>query len=358
LLAFVPFVPFVAGLVGCVPEFDDDATRIDEHRRVIAIQAAPAEVDLRLVTATGELTLSAVVGDLAGRGADNVQWTLCIDRKPLSELGPVSERCLASPSPGPEIAIELGRGATVPARLPELACQLFGPERPDPKPGEPAGRPVDPDPTGGFYQPVLAWLDGDVVVGGVRITCGLFNVAPSVSTDFTGRYQLNENPLIERLELVASDGTVTPLEEGVEASVRAGASYNVRAVFPACPSEPVCGDGICSSGETTSDAFPELSLCPDDCTTPRGCGGSETYVVYDPETQQIETRRETLIVSWFSTAGAFSSERTGDTGALEGSRASSNSWTAPADGPARLWAVLRDDRGGVAKFQANLATTN
>ena len=149
----------------------------------------------------------------------------------------------------------------MPATLPELACQLFGPERPDPKPGEPAGRPVDPDPTGGFYQPVLAWLDGDVVVGGVRITCGLFNVSPSVSTDFTGRYQLNENPVIERLELVASDGTVTPLEDGTEASVRAGASYTVRAVFPACPSEPVCGDGICSSGETTSDAFPELSLC-------------------------------------------------------------------------------------------------
>jgi hypothetical protein len=352
--SFIVVVPFTVGLAGCIPEFDDDGTRI-EARRVIAIQASPAEVDLRLVTASGETNLEAIVADGLDRAADAVAWTLCIDRKPLSELGPVSKRCLESPSPGPDIAIELGRGATVPATLPELACQLFGPERPDPEPGEPAGRPVDPDPTGGFYQPVLAWLDDEVVVGGVRITCGLFNVAPTVSTDFTSRYQLNENPAIERLELVASDGSITALEEGVVSSVRAGESYTVRAVFPSCPTEPDCGDGICSSGETTSDAFPELSFCPEDCETPRGCGGAETYVVYDPETARVETRRESPIVSWFATGGSFSSERTGDTGALEESRVSSNGWKAPDPGPARIWAVLRDDRGGVATFQANLA---
>ena len=350
-------LPFVAGLVGCVPEFDDDGTRID-NRRVIAIQSSPAEVDLRLVTASGDVELTAVVADALDRSADNVRWTLCVDRKPLSELGPVSKRCLESPSPGDEIALELGTGRTVPATLPELACQLFGPERPDPKPGEPAGRPVDPDPTGGFYQPVLAWLDGDVVVGGVRITCGLANVSPSVSTDFTGRYQLNDNPVIERLELVAADGTITELDEGGETTVRAGVTYTIRAVFPSCPTEPVCGDGICSPGETTSDAFPDLLLCAEDCTTPKGCGGSETYVRYDPETEKVETRRESLVVSWFSTSGSFSSERTGDTGDLGRSRVSSNRWTAPGDGLALLWAVLRDDRGGVSTFKANLAVEN
>jgi len=349
------FVPsLAAALVGCVPEFDDDGTRI-ENRRVIAIQSSPAEVDLRLVTATGEVDLTAVVADGLDRGAGAVRWTLCIDRKPLSELGPVSKRCLESPSPSPEIALDLGRGETVAATLPELACQLFGPERPDPEPGEPAGRPVDPDRTGGFYQPVLAWLDDEVVVGGVRITCGLLGVTPDVSSDFTARYQLNENPVIERLELVDSDGSITVLEEGVEAVVREGASYTVRAVFPACPPEPVCGDGICSSGETASDAFPELAFCPSDCTAPRGCGGSETYVRYDPEAEKIETRRESVIVSWFSTAGSFSSERTDDTGAVGAARGSSNRWGAPGgDGPVRLWAVIRDDRGGLGEFQANL----
>jgi hypothetical protein len=350
----ISVLPLVAALAACVPEFDDDGTRIDE-RRVIAIQSSPAEVDLRLVTASGDVELTAVAADALDRGADDVRWTLCVDRKPLSELGPVSERCLESPSPGDEIAIELGTGRTVPATLPELACQLFGPERPDPKPGEPAGRPVDPDPTGGFYQPVLAWLDGEVVVGGVRITCGLANVSPSVSTDFTGRYQLNENPVIERLELVAPNGTITPLEEGATTTVHAGTSYTVRAVFPACPEEPECGDGICSSGETTSDAFPELSSCPDDCTTPKGCGGSESYVRYDPESEKVESRRESLVVSWFSTTGSFTSERTGETGALGRSRASSNGWKAPNEGLARLWAVLRDDRGGVAVFSVILA---
>ncbi len=340
--------------VACVPEFDDDGTRIS-GRRVIAIAAAPAEVDLRLVSATREVSLEAVVAEGLEVGANEVEWTLCIDRKPLSELGPVSKRCLASPVPEPEITVGLGRGATVSATLPELACQLFGPERPDPEPGEPAGRPVDPDPTGGFYQPVLAWLDGKVVLGGVRITCGLFNVAPDVSTDFTARYRVNENPAIERLELVASDGSVTSLDPSSVASVVAGASYTVRAIFPACPSEPECGDGICSSGETSSDAFPELLFCPEDCMEPRGCAGAETYVVYDPETGKVKTRLESVLVSWFATGGSFSSERTGDTGAVEGSRSSANGWMAPAEGPVRLWAVLRDDRGGVSTFQANLA---
>jgi hypothetical protein len=356
-LPTVLVAPLAVALFGCVPEFDDDGTRI-ENRRVIAIQSSPAEVDLRLVTATGDVDLTAVVADGLDRGGDAVRWTLCIDRKPLSELGPVSKRCLESPEPDPEIALELGRGATVPATLPELACQLFGPERPDPEPGEPAGRPVDPDPTGGFYQPVLAWLDDEVVVGGVRITCGLLGVAPDVSTDFTARYQLNENPVLERLELVDSDGAITAVEEGVEATVRAGASYTVRAVFPACPSEPVCGDGVCSPGETASEGFPELSSCSEDCSQPRGCGGSESYVRYDPEGGKIETLRESLIVSWFATGGSFSSERTGDTGAAGGSRASSNGWKAPGEGPVRLWAVLRDDRGGAVSFQANLAATN
>lgn len=348
---------FAALAAACVPEFDDDATRINE-RRVIAIQSTPAEVDLRLVTASRETLVEAIVAERLEQRADDVEWTLCIDRKPLSELGPVSKRCLESPNPGDDIAIPLGRGASVPATLPELACQLFGPERPDPEPGEPAGRPVDPDPTGGFYQPVLAWLDGEVVLGGVRITCGLFNVAPDVSTDFTARYRVNENPTIERLELVASDGSVTELDPDEVTRVRPGESYRVRALFPACPSEPECGDGICSSGETSSEAFPDLSFCPDDCTTPRGCGGAEEYVVYDPESARVETKRESVIVSWFSTAGSYSSERTGDTGEVGSSRASENGWVAPGEGPARLWAVLRDDRGGIANFRANLVAEN
>jgi hypothetical protein len=358
-VTFLRSTPLLVAMlaVACVPEFDDDATRI-AGRRVIAIQSTPAEVDLRLVTASRETLVEAVVAEVVDQRADDVEWTLCIDRKPLSELGPVSRRCLESPNPGADIAVPLGRGASVPAMLPELACQLFGPERPDPEPGEPAGRPVDPDPTGGFYQPVLAWLDGEVVLGGVRITCGLFNVAPNVSTEFTARYRVNQNPAIERLELVASDGSVTELDPEGVTRVRAGESYDVRAIFPACPSEPECGDGICGPDETSSDAFPDLSFCPDDCTTPLGCGGAEEYVVYDPENGRVETRRESVVVSWFSTAGTFSSERTGDTGAVGSLRASENDWKAPGEGPVRIWAVLRDDRGGVANLQANLAAEN
>ena len=96
-------------LAGCVPEFDDDGTRI-ENRRIIAIESSPAEVDLRLVTASGDVELTAVVADALDRGAENVRWTLCIDRKPLSELGPVDSSCLNG---GGDALVPLGSGASV-----------------------------------------------------------------------------------------------------------------------------------------------------------------------------------------------------------------------------------------------------
>lgn len=57
------------------------------------------------------------------------------------------------------------------------------------------------------------------------------------------------------------------------------------------------------------------------------------------------TRREALVVSWYTTAGELSLRRTGQAGSAA---QSSTRWTAPSrPGAARLWAVLRDDRGGV-----------
>jgi hypothetical protein len=101
-----------------------------------------------------------------------------------------------------------------------------------------------------------------------------------------------------------------------------------------------CGDGVCSPGE-------DLASCAADCKTPKGCGGSERYVSFDPGTRAIVQRSEAMVVSFFATGGSFASDRTGQP---EGASATSteNVWTAPSKaGVVVIWAVIRDDRGGV-----------
>jgi hypothetical protein len=52
-------------------------------------------------------------------------------------------------------------------------------------------------------------------------------------------------------------------------------------------------------------------------------------------------------VSWFSTAGTFASDRTGRA-ADDRATFTDNAWTAPEEvRTVHLFAVLRDDRGGV-----------
>ena len=63
--------------------------------------------------------------------------------------------------------------------------------------------------------------------------------------------------------------------------------------------------------------------------------------------QTVAPRRESMRVSWFSTAGTFDADRTGRTEAETETR-TANGWLAPpAPGPATIWIVLRDSRGGV-----------
>ena len=70
------------------------------------------------------------------------------------------------------------------------------------------------------------------------------------------------------------------------------------------------------------------------------------YVVYDSAAVRLSERTEQLRVSWYATAGSFSSE---SREALAGESSSTTQFRAPdRGGPVELWAVLRDDRGGVA----------
>src|SRR5688572_26759007 len=136
----------VAVFSACVPEIDDDLSLVSAER-VLAVIAEPPEA--------GEgdrVVLSALVASPVGAASALVSYSFCLTRKPLSELGPVDPSCLS----GTGELVALGQGARVEGSIDRGACSLFGPRRPTPEPGQPAGRPVDPDATGGFYQPVMA----------------------------------------------------------------------------------------------------------------------------------------------------------------------------------------------------------
>lgn len=322
----------------CVPELRDDELALVSEPRLLALRAEPPEAAV-----AQQVTLTALVAAAEPAGFDpaRIGWQLCLDRKPLSELGPVSPECLGLDAVE-AVARPLGQGASVAATVPADACRLFGPELPPPRPGEPSGRPVDPDPTGGFYQPLLAFLDDTPNLGAVRLDCALGGAGRDAAIDFRQRFVPNRNPELDRLTLAPEDGDELELNEATPASVPPGGRATLRAQWAACPRSAECGDGLCTSGE-------DASACPGDCSAgARGCSGAETYPWFDPESRQVLDRRESVVVTWFATAGTFSERRTGVSETDPDDPHTETVWTSPQQpGEVRLWSVLRDDRGGV-----------
>lgn len=337
-LAVVSLVAFLA-LLACVPELADDQARIASPR-ILAVRAEPAEA-----RAGQNVTLTALIASPGGApaGSDALEWAMCLARKPLTELGPVAQECIDRFGEGGDIFQRLGRGQSVTGVLPADACRRFGPIAPPAEAGGVAGRPVDPDPSGGYYQPVVLGSGIGAALASVRLACGVAGVPSSEAVRYNQGARPNENPAIDRLEITS--GGARPIAAGVErpgATVAAGARLDLRAVWTACPREPVCGDGLCTAGENQS-------TCSADCRdAPKGCTGSETYLWPNPETRSVQERREGITVSWFSDRGVFADEQTGRTESDPDGVDAANVWTAPSEpGPVRLWVVLRDDRGGV-----------
>ncbi len=239
------------------------------------------------------------------------------------------------------------------------ACRNFGPDPPSPLPGQPAERPVDPDPTGGYYQPVRVEVPAaggaapSFVVGASRIVCGLAGATAEASAQFDQEYRNNQNPAVASLTLVQPSGdTAIPPGAASGVKVQRGASVTLRAAWATCPSEPVCGDGVCGIAETPAS-------CPGDCTQPKGCTGSEQYVVYDPEAMALQVRREAIQIAWFTTGGTLGDDTSGrspdeagsaalNAACAAGTECIDNAWTAPSTaGEVLLWVVVRDDRSGV-----------
>jgi hypothetical protein len=335
----LPCITATLAASACIPTITDDLSTV-EKPRLLAVAAAPAEV-----TPGADVTLTALVAAPPGARRSAVDWELCVERKPLTDLGAVSPACLHPGESDGSVADTVGRGETVSTELPRQACSLFGPNPPPPQgPGDPGGRPVDPDPTGGYYQPVVAFLAAEPTLGAVRLSCGVPGLSPDQRAEFGERYRINENP---RIDEVVADGQPLSVDPAAEpATVRRGAKVTLTAEWAKCPKSAVCGDGICGERE-------DATSCADDCPAgaSKGCTGAETYAWFDSAAGNIVDRREGIAITWYSTAGDFSERRVGlaESDPEPETPHVATSWAAPTKaGEQTLWAVIRDDRGGVS----------
>lgn len=326
-----------AGL-GCEPTFSDRNSEILE-RRLLAVKVTPAQAKPK-----ASVKLSALVVEPTGtlrRFA--LDWAFCNAPKPVAETNDVSSACLLAAG---EQFDDIGRAAVATAKLPEDACRLFGPDVPPSMAGQPPGRPTDPDATGSYYQPLRLTLPNQpepiLALAQAGLICGLPTLTGEQLLDYNRRVRVNEHPQLVDVLISADESKPLSLDDGVTPPVKVarGEVLELRARWPECPNEAVCGDGICGQDEVSSS-------CPADCSSPRGCAGAETYVYYDPLARSLVTRREAMRVAWFAGSGSFGDDHTGRA-EDEQEAFSDGTWTAPRQpGLAHLWVVLRDSRGGI-----------
>lgn len=273
------------GALGCAPDLGDPEWLVTGER-ILAVRGDPPE------TRPGEAaSYRALVVTPEGEIEDpKIDWGFCGAPKPLTENNAVSRDCLG------DAVLPLGApAATIEAATPLDACARFGPDTP---PGN--FRPRDADASGGFYQPLRLRFGSTTGFALARVTCDLPNAPIEVAIAFAKGYPTNENPALSAIA-TTSDGAPVALDR-----IPPGARVRFETGWSA--------------------------------------GDVETYPVLDPDALTLVDRQESLLASWFVTAGEL------DTGvtAPEGNDAMSNTWTAPKhEGKVNLWVVLRDDRGGV-----------
>jgi hypothetical protein len=324
-------------LAACKPDLNETVSLIT-GTQVLGVQASPAEG-----APSGSVTFAALVVAPDGPVANApITWDFCNARNPLANLGPVSSECL---DPTDANLVPIATGPQASGDIPDIACRQFGPEVPVVMGNATPGRPVDPDSTGGYYQPVSLFIptaSGRVTaLYGTRISCGLASGTSDQVNDYLARYHLNVNPAVASLVDLASGGArLTADGAGASSVVSAGQRLKLEVAWTACPLTDTCGDGVCGADES-------LASCPADCIMPQGCSGAERYVSFDLMSQALVDAREGIHVSWFATGGSFGLDRTGNDG-TDTTTTSDNSWQAPAQtGMVHLWVVLHDDRAGI-----------
>lgn len=171
------------------------------------------------------------------------------------------------------------------------ACARFGPNTPPTTGDEPPRRPADPDPSGGYYLPIRAFTPQDEVFGFVRIRCDLPGVTRAIFDEFEDRYRANQHP-----EISAFEAEPDPDELG---------AWTLRVRMTDKSTEP--------------------------------------YVRYDQDLGEIVDETETLTAHWYTDAGRLGRGRSA---VVDG--VATVSWQPSAEQvEARLWVVVRDDRGGL-----------
>jgi hypothetical protein len=295
LLALVP---------SCKPDFGERESLVD-RTEVLAVRIEPPEAKPG-ETVTTTLLVMSPDGPL---DAPAVSWAFCATPKLLTENGSVSAACLGSGV----VPVGDAHGG-ISAALPGSGCFDFGPETQSAE-----VRPRDADVTGGYYLPIRARIDAPgaseplTAFGFARLVCNLANAPADAAARFRTEYRRNANPTLLPIEAHLESGAVVALDQ-----VPRGARVVLRA-----------------------------SWRPED---------AETYALFDIQNQVIVTRRESLRVSWLTTAGSYDRDRSGRTEA-ELDTFTENVWTAPAEArTSHLSFVLRDARGGIA-FATATATT-
>jgi hypothetical protein len=297
------------GPLGCKPAEEGRPSLLDVPR-ILAIQSSPADAPPGT-----EVTVDVLRAGPEGQvDSAAVELDFCVQRKPLAAPGMLASACLEK---GPNDAlVPIENAQPITSTIPADACAIFGPKPPAPEPNQPPLRPVDPDTTGGYYQPLRA-LDGDSSsVGFVRIMCGLTGTTQDNSVEFGQRYRANENPRIEQVFFATNGGEAAVLDLDVPAEVRPNQQLSLAVVW-------------------------------NDCNGSESCSGAESYLILDPTTNQLRFQRESMRVSWYVTGGTLDRDRSGRSGE-DAANDAQNVWVAPsAPGDHTLIAVIRDDRGGV-----------
>lgn len=231
------------------------------------------------------ISLRAVIASPDGPVTAPPSWGFCVAPKPPTEDNAVSAGCIDE-----AMVLPLGTGPTASGTLPGDGCLRFGPDVP---PGTDF-RSRDADATGGYYQPVRVAVEGLLAFGLPRITCKLGRAPFDVALEYDQRYVANANPTLLpfALDRVPADSDVT-----------------LEAAWP-----------------------PEAA---------------ESYLYFDPVSQTLVPRRESMRVSWFATGGTLPVDATA-IGEADLTTSVTTTWHTPAAGPAWIWIVLRDARGGIA----------
>jgi hypothetical protein len=287
----------VAAAAGCRPSLDDRPWLVTTLQ-ILGVKADPPEV-----APGGAVTMEVVALDpTSAVDPSATAWTLCRAPKPLGESRVVAPDCLM-----PAAADVVGSPATL--TIPPDACQVFGPNTPQPAPGAPPTRPRDPDATGGYFQPATVVLDGAIAVALERVTCGLPDASLDVVRAYQAAYRPNQNPIIAAITLTVDGAAADP------SSIAPGARVAVA-----------------------------VSWAP---------GSAETFPVFDRASSTLVDTTEVLSASWYVTAGDL--DRAVAEVVDPGLLSAATTWTVPGVvTTAQILVVLRDSRGGVDSARATI----